>query len=221
MFHKQNGNALLYVLIAITLLAVLTYTIMGEQRGQQQNQLSESRIKLLASDLISHANAAEIAIKQMEMFGVEADQILFDLPGTAGYSTNVTRQLYHPSGGGLSPMQNIKNYTSNYSGSLLGWQTRNDINVDWTPSSETDFVFSFWQVREDVCTQINIQLHNIDNPISVDVSFSGFQSSFMTGHTPTSNFIETECPNCVGKKSACIIRDSDQFALFYNIIGAR
>ena len=100
--YNCKGNALLYVLIGIALLASLTYAISKDGGGQQQNQLTAAQVKLLATDLIKHATEAEMAVQQMTQWGIEYDEILFDLPGTAGYSTNVSRQLYHPSGGGVS-----------------------------------------------------------------------------------------------------------------------
>jgi hypothetical protein len=225
MFHKQNGNALLYILIAVMLLAILTYTIMGEQRGQQQNQLSDSRIKLLASDLISHANSAEMAFKQMEMFGVEADQVLFDLPGTVGYSANVTRQLYHPSGGGLSLMQNldshiIEPYWFTGPDGWNKWTLKNTTNVDWTPSALNDATYSIGGISEELCSKINNQLVGSSDIPTLDPF--DWKRHFLGGHTSDANFTAAECANCVGKKAYCVQSPTAlNFHLFYNIIGSR
>ncbi len=221
MFHKQNGNALLYVLIAVTLLAVLTYTIAGENRGQQQNQLTESRTKLLASDLISHANSAELAFKQMEMFGIEADQVLFDLPGTAAYSTNVTRQIYHPSGGGLSLMET----SSYFQGDpvLSGWYGRTNGQVEWTPSIKTDLLYSAIDISAEVCEKINQNLlGNSSIPTAPNLSL---QVTFTNLGTISDTFTATQCPGCNNIKSQCFVRPAfgafEEYYVFYNIIGTR
>lgn len=224
MFHKQNGNALLYVLIAVTLLAVLTYTIMGEQRGQQQNQLTESRTKLLASDLISHANSAELAFKQMEMFGVEADQVLFDLPGTAAYSTNVTRQIYHPSGGGLGVFQVDDQYLGNPVATSIGWHHRNETHIEWTPTTANDLTYNFFQVKEDICQELNKKLHGTSTSINLVPDDFRTRGHFLYAHpmSPGDEILQaSECPDCNQKKSACVYSVDYDHYIFYNIIGSR
>ena len=222
MFHKQNGNALLYVLIAVALLAVLTYTIAGENRGQQQNQLSESRTKLLASDLISHANSAEIAFKQMEMFGVEADQVLFDLPGTTDYSTNVTRQIYHPSGGGLAVFSNLEKYTTP-GGAIRGWTWKKSSNIEWTSTTQTDLSFNFGNIDENICAEINQQLLGNPQVLITDDNFN-FRFHFDENAAGHHDFVNSECTDCINKSAACIKRNDNvlnAYTTFYKIIKPR
>jgi hypothetical protein len=208
-----KGNVLIYVLIAVALLAALTYTIMGENRGQQQNQLSDAEIKLLATDLIKHAVDAEMAVQQMTQWGIDYDQILFDLPGTAGYSTNTTRQLFHPSGGGLQVFDGDK-YFGDFP-AQRGWRIANTHNVQWTSTTATDLIYSFLDVNEEICSEINRQL--IGNPNILNNARS-FNAIF---NTPTKGFDSTDCTECVNIMKACVDNPTDDGYAYYNIIGSR
>ncbi len=215
MFHKQNGNALLYILIAVMLLAVLTYTIMGEQRGQQQNQLSESRIKLLATDLISHANSAEIAVKQMTQWGLDYSDLDNPLPGTSNYGTNPSQQIYHPSGGGLQVF-NQDNLNLFDSVGERGWRWQYDTNVEWTSTTATDVIYSFVDLNGEICAEINKQLYNDS---SIPATIINFGYLFAVSGT-NADFLIADCPECEGKKAMCIASGADNYT-FYNIIGSR
>jgi hypothetical protein len=223
---KSNckGNALLYILIAVALLAALSYTLSGNSRGQQTNQLDSSRTKLLATELIKHAVAAEMAVFQMQQWGVDYDEILFDLPGTAGYSTNTNRQIYHPNGGGLQPMANTEQYRDPIFSSVTSWHTwqlKNTTNVEWSPSSATDVIYSLGVLGEQVCSEVNKQLNDIDDAIAPTSGLS-YQGTFLGSFVGASNLTTTTCPNCEGLKSACIERPiSNPFRVFYTIIGSR
>lgn len=213
---KENGNVLVYILIAVALLAALTYAVSDNTRGSQQNQLSTARIKLLASELISHANSASIVVQQMESFGINYDEMRFDLPGTAGYSTNITEQIYHPSGGGLQVFQEGEKYFG--TGSTRGWRWQGNVNVEWTSTSGTDLILTFLDVNAndgELCSEINNQLHGSTTIPAATVNYLiTFQE------TATDNdFIVAECAACENIQSMCIFNGTNH--AFYHIVGAR
>lgn len=213
MKQQQNGNVLLYILMAVALLAALTYTISQESGGQQQNQLTEARIKLMASNLIKHVTTTEIAMQSLTQWGVDLDQIRFDLPGAAGFTSNTTEQIYHPAGGGLQPFQASSGYFD--TNGTTGWAFQGNVNVEWTPTSATDLIMSFINVETTICEQINQQLRGTT---AIPASTVNFSNTF-TETAPDNNFTVATCAGCENIKSLCITNGTTN--AFYTIVGSR
>jgi len=72
-----KGNVLVYILMAVALLAALTYMISRDGGGQQTNQLSEAEANLRASEIISLAASVRMAVDQMNQWGVKYEDIRF------------------------------------------------------------------------------------------------------------------------------------------------
>ncbi len=208
-----KGNVLVYILLAVALFAALTYAVSGENRGSQQNQLTESQVDLLATSLIAQATTVKQTISLMEQWGIEYNDLMFDLPGSASYTSNVSRQVYHPSGGGLSIFNEKESYKA--MPSARGWTWQNLNNVEWSATTDTDLIYTFLDISENVCAKINERLHN--DP-AIPISTVNYIDVFMT-NSPNPDFLITDCPECQGIDSLCI-SNSTNYA-FYNIIGMR
>jgi hypothetical protein len=223
MKNNENGNVLVYVLIAVGLMAAITFAVSRDGGGQQAARMDDTRADLLATELISHVASAEQVIYHMTQWGTDYSDLKFDLPGTADYNTDVTNQVYHPQGGGLQVMKNMEKYSMPPwdVGSWQDWTFKNTTNVEWTPTTATDVIYSMGGLSEQICKSINKKLLGTH-----DVVFAGpisYQASFLGGHASNQDLTATSCPNCVDIKSACIERPSvtPVFRLFYTIIGSR
>lgn len=212
---KRNckGNVLVYILLAIALLATLTYSITTGERGQQQNQLTTAQTKLLAGNLIKQAVAAEQALYTMTQFGANYDGIKFDVPGAVGYSTDVTNQIYHPSGGGLEVFNVNEQYFDGIG--TNGWTFQGNVNVGWSSTSATDLIYSFINVSEDICENLNLRLLGVTTIPTTTVNFA---NTLAEGGSDD-DFTSVQCPECAGVHSQCI-SDGTTHA-FYTTIGSR
>jgi len=209
-----KGNVLVYILLAVALLAALVYAISGDNRGQQQNQLTTAQTKLLASNLIKHAVAAEQTVYTMTQFGADFDDLRFDNPP----STNLTQQIYSPTGGGLEVFSTSDGYFD--ANGTIGWRFQGNVNVGWSPTSPptlntTDLIYTFINVNDAVCAQINNQLLGTT---TIPTSTVDFVNTFTESATD-SPFINTECTACEGVKSMCISDGTTN--AFYTTIGMR
>lgn len=223
MMMNCKGNALVYVLIAVALMAAVTYAVTGDNRGSQEGQLTDAQAKLLATDLIAHAAAAEQAVYQMTQWGVDYSEIKFDLPSTAGYSTDVTKQIYHPSGGGLTfPTYNPDTIFVDNSLSPpnvdRGWRWQNITNVEWSSSSATDIIMAFVDINPNICAAINEQL--VGNA-TVPTSGVNFNATFDYSYSSHDNFTISDCVACQNKRALCIENGTGQTYAFYSILGSR
>jgi len=206
---KENGNVLIYILIAVALLAALTFAISGDERGQQTNQIDSARAKLLATDMIKHTVSAEQAVFMMTQFGKNFDDIEFDIPPL----TNIGDQIYHPSGGGLQIFSTNDNHFDG--NGTTGWEWQGNTSVGWSGTSATDLIYTFINVNDQVCEQINNQL--IGNT-TIPTSTIDFEDVFTESATDDP-FIASECTDCEGVKSLCITDGTTN--AFYTTVGMR
>jgi hypothetical protein len=210
---NQNGNVLLYILIAVALMAALAYAISGDSRGNQADRMEEVRSELFASEIIAHIRDAERVVFQMMQWGTDIDDLRFETPGHMNYSINTTNQVYHPSGGGLIPFHE-KNDLFDSSGSR-GFFFKNIMSFEWSPSSATDLVFSFVDLDSAICLEIGNRLFGQTAIYPLDPSTPNGIAQF--SGTSTSEFQNSYCPDCVGKKGGCVSFGADNNAFYYII----
>lgn len=221
--RNQSGNALVYILIAVGLMAALTYAISRDNRGQQVDRLSGSEINLVTSDIIDYAVSAKQTVFQMTQWGADYDDLRFDLPGSADYNTDTGNQVYHPAGGGLSPMEQTEKFSdSTWLASGANWDRwhfNKSANVEWSPTSANDLVLSIGGLKRSVCEEINKRLTG-STTIPDLAPFEWIDHFQQGGADP---FLEAECSECVGRESLCVgeVGETPPFYLFYNIVGAR
>lgn len=219
--RRIAGNALFYVLMGVVLFAALSYTVMQQNDGSgAAQQISEQKAEIYASHLISHANAVKNAIELMLQNGSTIDDIDFVRPDEAGYDTAPhIHKVFHPGGGGITPMVVKDEYFAPASAER-GWDFQTATNVEWTASTQTDVIYSFIDIEESICQQVNEKLIG-DNTIETLTSDTLTQL-FRETSGGNDNFEDADCPNCVGKTSFCVEHSSiaGDYA-FYTIVAAR
>ena len=220
MKNNQRGNVLLYILIAVGLMAAITFAVSRDGGGQQASRMDDMRADLLASELIQHVASAEQVIYHMTQWGADYSDLKFDLPGSADFNTDVANQVYHPQGGGLQVF-NIEgdHFPKIVHPTSYGWVWKNTTNVEWTPTTQRDLIFTALNIDNKICEHINLKLHGSKSIPSVDMGFV-FSDHFNSNDPSIGNFLNSECAECVGKKSMCLARGGGYHA-FYTIIGSR
>jgi len=213
MTQNCKGNALIYVLLAVAMLAALTFAISSDNRGAQQNQITAAQARLMAADLISHAAAAEQVVLQMTQWGKDYDDLRFDLPGTVGYASNTSDQIHHPAGGGLNVMGTGDNFFDGVG--TIGWRFQGNINIEWTNSTNTDFLYSFINVNPTICAQLNERMTGSSTIPTTTIDFA----NTLTEGGSDDDFLSADCAPCEGVKAMCISDGTTN--AFYMIIGAR
>lgn len=208
-----KGNVLVYILIAVALMAALTFSISGENRGQQANRMDESRTQLTATDMISHVASVEMALYQMTQFGVNFDEVRFDLPGTTDYASNTAQQIYHPVGGGMLPFETQDEFFDG--NGTTGWQFQGNVNIEWSPTTATDLLYSFINIDAGLCSALNQQLLS---DATIPTTTMTFANTLAEGGSDD-DLIISECASCENVKSMCITDGTTN--AYYTIIGAR
>lgn len=214
--NRNKGNALFYVLLGVVLLAALSYNLMRQNTsGGAEQQLSDEQAEIYAAQIINHANTVKLAIDQMLANGSTIDDIDFVLPNEAGYDTAPHQhKVFHPGGGGIEPMiMKDELYRSNSSN--RGWKYQINQNTDWTPTTQSDILYSLIEPSDAICKKINKILLGSE---TIPVKAVNVDNTFINGGTDD-GFTAAECPFCDGVASQCFF--STSVNVFYNIVAAR
>ena len=106
---NEKGNAILFVFIAIAILAMLTASL-SDQSGQQTDTLDREKLNAHASKVLQHAMLIQQAVQTMVERGTDLADIDATQPGTGSFdSPPHINKIYHPSGGGVVYLDRLGN----------------------------------------------------------------------------------------------------------------
>ena len=77
MIKEQSGNVIYYVLIAVALLAALSYVVAQSGRGGFSS-ITKDRAGLIASEILDYSNMIETAMGQLRLRGCGLEEVSFE-----------------------------------------------------------------------------------------------------------------------------------------------
>lgn len=163
--RDQSGNILFYILIAVALLAALSYAVSHTSRGGG-DQVSRERAGISASEIVEYANIIGNAVMQIRLRGVGATQISFENEEIDGYENpNCTEdhcKVFAIDGGGVSyliPKDEWldKEYSSEPRFGEL-YFNGSSMALDKGSESKDDLIMFIPYVKKSVCKAINDNL---------------------------------------------------------------
>ncbi|MCD8496970.1 MAG: hypothetical protein LRZ85_02125 [Alphaproteobacteria bacterium] len=223
---SESGNILLYILIAVALLAALSYAVSRSNSGST-NQLSAERSRLAASEILEYATILGNAASQLRLRGCKLTEISFE--GAAGTYTNAatpgdnTCKMFHASGGGVNvqtpPQASLVNTTTPWVFSAD--MEVNDVGSTCADDGCTELAAYIPGVRDTVCDAIN-DMSSIDNPMERptqnNASFTAFQGAYNYVDTIGD---ETSSTKLSGKGAGCFWSAGDNAFIVYKVLLSR
>lgn len=170
----ERGNVLFYILIAVALIAALSYAVSSTGQGSGSADISAERAGLTASEILEYSNTISSATTQLKLRGCRDTEISFDntVSGTDYSNANApgdnTCNVFHISGGGVQYTEPETTWLDNdfnaedfYAENLFtgtacvdfvgsGGTACNTAGVD---AAELIVIVPF--VREEICQQLN------------------------------------------------------------------
>lgn len=220
-----RGNAFFITLVSVALLGALTFVVGRQMSGGVAQSISDEKVTLYANEIINYSVVAQHTLEQMLAYGVDIEDLDIVTPNEAGFDTgNHLAKIYHPSGGGLNYIKMNADMTDlNYAGYAYGyqpyWLIQKGQNVEWTPSSSSDVIFSFPGVKKEICSKINELLYN-DGTVVNEIN-QNFGHIFKND-TTNIDFLTSYCPSCENKMMYCAGKSgSTTDYVFYNVIYSR
>lgn len=163
MIKEQSGNVIYYVLIAVALLAALSYVVAQSGRGGVSS-ITKDRAGLIASEILDYSNMIETAMGQLRLRGCGLEEVSFENSVVDAYDnsfspSDMSCHIFDLNGGALnwqSVPQGAK--TANIRYEHYYFNATN--NKTGTVSSSADLIM-FAEVSLDTCAAINRYL-NVD-----------------------------------------------------------
>lgn len=216
-YHStENGNALVYVLIAIVLFAALSFTLSRNMGGSSTKEIDTARAELYAIELIAYSAQVKSVIDQMTFTGTRFNTLDFTQPSEADFNTAPhIHKIFHPQGGGLTPInlpdRTIKEISTN---PKAGWYLGLFNNVEWTKGTGTDIILTAHQISKAVCRAIN---DKITNSTTIPV-IAGDLEDYLVDTGTNNTFTATSCADCEGYVALCVSNNTASTYSFYTII---
>lgn len=222
----ERGNALVYVLIAIVLFSALSFTLSRQSGTDEASDLDRQKAKFYATQMIGYATQTKSAIDQLLFMGTEVADLDFTLPSDPTFNTAPhLDKVFHPEGGGL----NLATLSSaaidqNITDPVAGWYLGRFNNVDWTPTAGDDVILIAYQIRREICQQINFAITgSIVIPTMGDsIKEVMIDDSLYTGtNTELTTDTGEICPECRNVSNLCVENQAQDAYGFYTVISDR
>jgi len=165
----ESGNVLFYILIAVALLAALSYTVASSSRGSV-SMLSDDKAALYATEIIEYGGVMANAVSQLRLRGYKDTQISFENSVVAGYTNaNCTGdgcKVFHPSGAGvtyMAPKSEWLDSTWSADSAYATWGFYTNNYIPEIGTSEGDLILAVGFIDKTLCIALNNKL-GVTNP---------------------------------------------------------
>lgn len=180
-YSKEKGSILIWILVAVVLLAGLT-TAINQGSRTSTGMLTDQQARLYATEIIQYGDTIRQAVHRMQMRGIseadlsfennvfsQNDGTLLSRPAHFPNCTTDSCKVFHPEGGGAMaqyPSEGAVLNTEN-PGTPSAWKAGSWVpraafmEGAGTPAAEIAIMLGY--VRQEVCRQINVML-GVDNP---------------------------------------------------------
>lgn len=241
MKHKQSGNALWFILLAIFLLGGLT-VLLSRTGSQSEDTGSTERASIMASEMMRYAAGIESAVQQLLSRGCSENQISFhhpDLTPAGSYinpnSTDGSCNIFDVKGAGIAFTRKKDSWREETTASSPFWQLYGNqciygvgTGTTTCTNAQTELFVAAGVLKKELCLEINRRL-GVENPSGAppsDIMLGGyFTGSFEPSGSAGENIIgdsaTTSAIPLQYKKSACLQDSNNQKYHFYHVILAR
>ena len=216
---SEQGNALIYVLIAIVLFAALGFTLARHTSNSDISELEEAHADIHALEIISYASQAKSIVDQMIFSGSNLNNINLTLPSEAGFSTApYVHKVYHPQGGGLTPANLPANAINEISSPpAAGWHMGQVNSVGWTGSTATDVILTAHQITKLTCEALNKKITGS----KTIPALTGNLDDYLVDSATDLELTNVVCAACEGYMSLCVSNAGVTTYSFYNVLADR
>ncbi len=221
MRRQENGNAFVYVLIAVVLFAALSFILVRQEDSKETGTITPETAKILATQLITTATQIKSALDQMQFAGTNASEMDFAKPGAFGAAPHFDK-VFHPDGGGvtLPPLSSNALPVTTVTTPNSSWYLGRFNNIEWTPTTAQDIILTAYGINEMVCEEVNRiiigttdipQLTQTARSLLVDVAEHGTANNPLT---------PVNCPDalCADQVSLCVQNSAGDRYAFFNIL---
>lgn len=229
----ESGNVLFYILIAVALIAALSFAVVQSGGGGTKG-ISDDRARLIATEIIEYSNVMSSAVSQLTLRGVDLGELCFDDANWGGsnyaYSPACDdnfNKIFHISGAGVNWVQAPSEAMDGAASPDNLWHIYGDNEVESVGTTCgaagcSDLILVVDELAKSVCQQINglldVTATSEDPPTDTDIGETRYIGAF--GYTATIGD-EAGGAELVGRASGCFENTTDNKYVFYKVLIAR
>jgi hypothetical protein len=210
MKNPQRGSVLFYILIAVALIAALTYAVNNSSRNNVST-INEQQLSLASQAILEQGQKMADAVQKLTLRGIRAEDISFENPVVEEYQNarcaDAYCRVFNPNGGGLNWLQAPASANDGESWLYTGTLPIEDNGT----SSHNDLTMILPGVSEALCRRINVSLgisENETDPVPETESSSLSADKYSTAHPMTSSGDMISSPEVSGRPAACVRIDN-------------
>lgn len=214
--NSESGNIFIYILLAITLFAALSYAVSQGGRGNTST-MSDQQAILTAQEIIEYGNTVANAVQKLKLRGCTDTEISFANDVIANYSNSNS-----PADNSCHVFENDgANINFNSAWSFNKQYHVEDIGATCSNASCADLA-ALIQTTESSCIEINNKL-SIDNPSSAPPIDSDHDFDFFDGNFLNGNVVGDEASSAPisGRNAGCYFMSNTGNYYYYQILIAR
>lgn len=213
---SQQGSAMLYIMIAVALLAALSYAVSQTNRGSVST-LTDEKANLAAQEIIEYGNVVATAVQKLRLRGCSDIEIgfgnnvwqfengtLIHAPGHNPSTPGNECEIFSPEGGNVQAkvMPSNAGFTIAPGAVAKGSSIVNAINMVDVGTAAIDLVLVTTFVPKESCTVINDLLDTFDSDVPPEDDWAG-AGIYAGTYTGTAQIGEQE-PEVAGKTAGCL-----------------
>lgn len=209
---SERGNVLFYILIAVALIAALSYAVSAGLRGSG-SQMTQERVDLFASEIIEYANVVSSAVAQLRLRGCTISQLSFENDVVAGYTnasapSDESCHVFSINGGGVEwnvpPAEFLASATApNDAWAIYTANEIQDVGITTLGDDEgLDLIIVLQNLDRAVCLELNERL-GVSNPSGNPPADSGLDNVRYQGSFSYAATVGDEDVALKGKAAAC------------------
>lgn len=226
---SQRGNALFIILIAVALLAALSFAVTYSSQTGGAGAVSKEKARLMASEILEYSKIVTNAVTQLRLRGCEDSQLSFANATVGTYTNNAapsdnTCHVFSPAGGGVSwsvPQKGVMSVSPSPSDSwnIYGGNEVEGVGSTSGAPENADLLLALNGVSLELCQEVN-GLLKVTSPTAVPPQDSGIDTTRYVGTYSAADVIGDEAAALNGQKAGCFEDTGASKYVFYKVLVA-
>lgn len=228
MRKSENGSALVYILIAIALMAALAYNITRGSRSGS-GMLTEEQNSLLASEIIAYSDVIAQTVQKLKLRGCKDTEISFEnldpqWPGTytnPNAPSDKSCHVFEVGSGNTNTYTVLENFlASPYGFTYSGMEAIGEVSVEDVGTSESELTLWIYYLKRDICIKIHEKI-GLPSPQLENVGV--FTGVFTGTYGSLAENVGDDSPTDIlkGKLSGCVMSATLDYGHYYQVLIAR
>lgn len=232
MIHKasQRGNVLFIILIAIGLLATLSFAVTWSSQSGGSGAVSKEKARLMASEILEYSKIVTNAVTQLRLRGCADSELSFANSAVNSYTNNAapsdnTCHVFNTEGGGVNwgvPQNGVMTVSPspNDSWNIYGSNEVEGIGSSGGSIENADLILALNGVSLEACKELN-GLLKVTGSDAAPPQDSGINTTRYIGVYGNASVIGDESAALSAQKAACFEDTGASKFIFYKVLIAR